>query len=147
MTDLTERQRTAALLLAAGKRLSEVMDGLQIPKTTLWEWRQQPAFKAELQTIQDQLRRDLYTELVTGAQTMLDVLWSIATDAKAPANARIKAAVDWLDKAGFVKGYAYEEPLDERGEMKKGVDPAEALAKLDETRSRLEAIVAAREAA
>jgi len=43
---LTPAQQRAVLLLAAGRRVCEVAEAVGVDRTTLWRWREIPAFQA-----------------------------------------------------------------------------------------------------
>jgi len=52
---LSPQQRAAARLLALGKTIPAVARELNLSRSTVWRWQQNPAFTAELDRLQDYL--------------------------------------------------------------------------------------------
>ena len=97
---LKPEQNDAIRLLASGKSFKEVALALGIITQTLYYWRQQPEFMAELQEAYDAVREEVRgiidSQAVQSANTLVALRDGSESD-----KVKLDAAKDLLDRAGF----------------------------------------------
>jgi hypothetical protein len=98
---LTERQRTAIELLATGKSPVAVARIIEVDRKTVYNWRQDPAFREAVETLREQLWRDASARLRGLVHPSLNIIAEMLTD-RFERN-RVRAATLLLKMANFGK--------------------------------------------
>ena len=93
-------RKRAVLALAGGARAHEVCKALGVPRQTLYRWRQDPAFRAELNAWMDVAHLELGTALVEAGNTAIQAMQQIAADTEVKPAIRLNAAQAILDRLG-----------------------------------------------
>ncbi|MEN4011934.1 MAG: helix-turn-helix domain-containing protein [Bellilinea sp.] len=94
---LTNRQHAAVAYLAAGLTTEQTGQAVGVTAQQVRRWLALPHFAAELRAAQDAVLSDVVRSLSGGAREMLSVLRNIAIDGDITAQARVRAALGWLD--------------------------------------------------
>ena len=75
MSELKPSQEKAIALLASGQAVGHVAESVGISRQTLWEWRRQPEFEAELNKMRLDVRSEIADKLRTMTNFAVDCLW------------------------------------------------------------------------
>ena len=89
---LAPRQERAAVLLARGLRASEILEELDVGRTTLWEWRRLPAFLARFNEELEEAHEALRSRIRCVQLKALDVVEEALDSPKADLRERLAAA-------------------------------------------------------
>lgn len=96
-------QRSRALeLVLEGRQDSEIALVLNVDRSTVWRWRQEAPFRAELLYRGEQIAHSAGMAMERLVGKAIGVLEAVLDDASAPMAARIKAATEVLDRNGIV---------------------------------------------
>jgi putative insertion element HTH domain-containing protein len=93
---LTPQQRRAVDLVTEGRRWTEVAAEIGIDRTTMWRWRQNPMFEAEINSRRHELWSDWVEHLRNLVPKALEAL-----ESELEGRNRLRAAVGILKLAGF----------------------------------------------
>ncbi len=102
---LTEAQRLAVDLLAAGQRGGDVAQQVGVTLEVVMVWREMPVFMAAVNARLQDTRESTRQRLRALASTALDTVEQVLGDQEAPAQLRLQAALKVLDLVG-AKDYA-----------------------------------------
>jgi transposase-like protein len=103
--ELTEIQLRAARLMAMGESYKHISEQLDIDRTTIYRWRQLPAFSAELSQLTDAATAEGRDRVVRDVSEINDIVLSTLVDVAendASGSARVSAArvlVDMIERA------------------------------------------------
>jgi len=115
---LTPKQDKAVFLLASGKVVAEVAEQLEVDRTTLWVWRQQPAFEAILNQTREETKQAMQDGLRSLHQQALQTLrQSLDSGNEVVALKAALAVLDRMDKASI--GPVEAEAIAERNILKR----------------------------
>ncbi|MGB9792227.1 MAG: phBC6A51 family helix-turn-helix protein [Thermacetogeniaceae bacterium] len=92
-TQLSPKQMLAAQMLALGRGVEETAEALGVNRTTIWEWKQDPAFVAVINRLQQELWEEVFNKYKTVLCKALAVL-DKALDA-----GNVKAALKVIETA------------------------------------------------
>jgi hypothetical protein len=98
-TKLTPRQEQAIQALLTGANVKEAAQYVQVGRTTLYRWLQEPAFRTAYQAAQERSHTWTVNRLQHIAAKAIQVLEQILDDAEVPALAKVEAARTVLDCA------------------------------------------------
>lgn len=97
--DLEPAQARAVELLAAGVSAGEAAEVLGVDRSTVWRWRQQPAFVSALRLARgDRLEQAVHLA-TRGVPDMVSLLAEIARDPSVAAGVRVRAASELVQRA------------------------------------------------
>jgi hypothetical protein len=99
---LEPRKARVVVLLAEGRTVKECAEEVGIDVRTVYRYRQAPDVAAALAEIATRGLAAAEDRLLCGADRMLDVVESIATNESEVTAVRLAAARDWLDRAEMV---------------------------------------------
>ena len=74
MSDLPPERLLAARLEFAGEALTTIAERCNIHRSTLWGWRQEPEYQAELRTMHDEARRAVIGDAIRLRTNSMKVL-------------------------------------------------------------------------
>lgn len=94
--ELTARHRAVIEGLVQGKAKTRVAGELGIRRETITRYLRNPHFVAALRQAQDEALAGVTRRMRAGADTMLAVLATVATDKKESTHVRVRAALGWL---------------------------------------------------
>ena len=103
--DADQQEILTAVLTAPTRQ--EAADTLAISRTTLWRRLRDPELAAILKEIHDDSRKAANTRLMHAAESVVGVLYELASDPRVPAYSRVSACRAILDYA--YKSYEDEE--------------------------------------
>lgn len=104
-TEAAAPRRARALeLLLEGRTDREVASELRCDPSTVWRWRMDPAFTAELRRIHRERVDALETRIDALTESAVGVISELMGDASLPPMVRLRAAVEILDRAGWTGG-------------------------------------------
>jgi transposase-like protein len=92
---LTVTQERVAMGLAMGKPVAEISREVEVPSSTIYMWRQQPAFSTYYKRLQREVVREIRGQLAELRDTALDTLKEMLDSAGE--RTRLKAACYILD--------------------------------------------------
>jgi transposase-like protein len=95
----TDMVNALRLMLSGPINYSHIADQCGVTATTLWRWRQLPAFKAALTTAKRSILGNTATKLVLEVDNSIDALTALRDDLEAPANVRLAAAKSIIEYA------------------------------------------------
>ncbi len=102
------KQQRALDLILAGHSTTDIAAQVGVRRETIWRWRQDPSFAAEVSVRQAQRRRSIHDELDAGVLESVKMLRGLVNDTEAPPGARVRAATALMDRAGLTPAYAVE---------------------------------------
>jgi transcriptional regulator with XRE-family HTH domain len=106
------KRQKALELIMEGNTDAEVASALGVDRSTVWRWRKEPHFLAELRGHRAASLETASTRLAGMIEPSIEVLGQLLRDAGVPAAVRVKAATIILDRAGLVP-FSYP-PEDDR---------------------------------
>jgi len=109
---LTARQEQAIQALLAGANVKEAAQYVQVGRTTLYRWLQEPAFRTAYHTAQERSHTWTVNRLQHIAAKAIQALEQILDDAEVPALAKVEAARAVLDFA-----FAGKDHVNQRGTL------------------------------
>lgn len=120
-------KRTRALeLMLVGLPIADIAEELQVHRSTLWEWTQDPDFAAELRERQEQVFSEVHQVLVAAAVDVAIAMRGIALDQDARDRDRVAAGTLFFNLLGRHKGNPIQ-PAEEEGELETEEDAVQLL--------------------
>lgn len=114
---LSDKHKYAAYLLTLGKSTKEVAINVGVQPDTVRQWKKSELFKKEMEKHYGERRVEAMGEFVRQAQDVQKEHLKLCLDEDVPPHVRIKAIVEWENKAGLII------TKDKRkDEMKKGME-------------------------
>jgi hypothetical protein len=95
-----EKERAIELLIA-GVSPPEIARQLNLGRTTVWRWQQDPEFVAELEAVRGDRRKMVQAALIDCALEAVDVLMELMRDRDIPAAVRVRAAESLLSRVSL----------------------------------------------
>jgi hypothetical protein len=96
-TKLNQSQLTAIALAVQGKKWSDIAREINVQDTTLWVWRQNELFVAELAKAQEKVFAEIARHFDTYVNAGYKVLYQIATDETADLKYRTDCATKLIE--------------------------------------------------
>lgn len=129
-TKLTAQQEQAIIALLSCATVKAAAQAAKTSEPTLWRWLQIPAFQTRYRELRHQAVSAAISRIQATSGDAADVLRDIATNTKAPANARVAAARTLLDAA--LRSVEIEDLQSEIEKLQVEVDLLKTEAKADE---------------
>jgi hypothetical protein len=98
-TALSPKQIEVTYALAAGQSLTAAAEAAGIHRSTIHEWRAQPAFRSALQSARDARADSIREDTLDMAALATSALRTLLTDPETPPAVRLKAALSVLHSA------------------------------------------------
>lgn len=125
------RKAQALELVLAGHTFTEIAELLEVDRSTLWRWRQEPDFDEALLERQTQVRDEVHARLMERSLAASDVLKKVMDDVDAPAMAKVAAVKLHFELLGRHKG-APVQPAVQEDELETEEDAVELLGEYPE---------------
>jgi hypothetical protein len=98
-TALSPKQIEVIYALAAGQSLTSAAEAAGIHRSTIYDWRAQPAFRSALQSARDARADSIREDTLEMAAHATNALRTLLTDPETPPAVRLKAALSVLHSA------------------------------------------------
>jgi hypothetical protein len=111
-TALSPKQIEVIYALAGGQSLTAAAEAAGIHRSTIYEWRAQPAFRSALQSARDARADSIREDTLDMAALATSALRTLLTDPGTPPAVRLKAALSVLHSATTPNGDSHSARLD-----------------------------------
>jgi hypothetical protein len=111
-TALSPKQIEVIYALAGGQSLTAAAEAAGIHRSTIYEWRAQPAFRSALQSARDARADSIREDTLDMAALATNALRTLLTDPETPPAVRLKAALSVLHSATTPDGDSPSARLD-----------------------------------